>query len=222
MPSRGRFDLSAVVADVLDAGLGILGDVMAGGEIRCVVPSGRRDRHRQSVERAAVAVEIVASDHHLLARGIGDLARRQRAGNRLDPGWTDLVERLAEADAVDITVRRQAGDQHRNVEVAALRIGRLGEQECLAFGFGNAAAVLPAHQGMHLGVLVDRFVDHDEQPLARKREHVLVQVGIAAWMPRRPVAIAFERAQCGGRSSIVHRGLRQTRTLASPVIETKS
>ena len=35
-------------------------------------------------------------------------------------------------------------------------------------------------------------------------------------------AIAFERAQCGGRSSIVHRGLRQTRTLASPVIETKT
>src|SRR4249919_986239 len=41
-----RLDLSAVVADVLDPGLGILGDIVAGREIRCVVPSWRRDRHR--------------------------------------------------------------------------------------------------------------------------------------------------------------------------------
>ena len=220
-PAR-RLDLSAVVADVLDAGVGILGDVVAGGEIRCVVPSRRRDRHRQAVERAAVAVEIVADDHDLLAGRIGDLARRHRIGNGLDPGRADLVERLAEADAVDIAVRRQARDQHRDVEAAAFGIGRLREQERLAFGLGNAAAILPAHQRMHLGVFVDRLVDHDEQPLARKREHVLVQVGIAAWMLRRPVAIAFERAQRGGRSSIVHRRLRQTRTLAPPVIGTKS
>ena len=63
---------------------------------------------------------------------------------------------------------------------------------------------------------------NSRQRLARKRKHVLVQVGIAAWMLRRSVAVAFERAQRGGRSSIVHRRLRQTRTLAPPVTGTKS
>ena len=175
-----RLDLSTVVADILDAGLGILGDVVAGGEIRCVVPSGGRDRYRQSVERAAVPIEGVAGDHYLLAGGVGHFTRRNRIGNGLDPGRADLVKRLAEADAIYIAVRRQARDQHRYIEATAFGIGRLREQERLAFRLGNAPAILPAHQRVHLGVFVDRLVDNDEQAFARKREHVLVQVGIAA------------------------------------------
>ncbi len=207
-PAR-RLELSAIVADVLDAGLGVLGDVMAGGEIRRVVPAGRRDRHRQAVERGAVAIEVVAGDDHLLARRIRHHARRQGRGDRLDPGRPDLLERPAEADAVDLAVRRQPGNQHGDVEAAALGIRRLREQEGLALRLWDAAAILPAHQRVHLGVFVDRLVDHDEQARARQRQHVLVQVGIAARMLGRPVAVARERAQCALRSSIVHRRLRQ-------------
>jgi hypothetical protein len=140
-----------------------------------------------------------------------DEARRDRLGDGLDPGLPDLVERLAEAEAVDVAVRRQAGNQHGYVEATALGIRRLGKEEGLAFRLGNTAAILPAHQGVHFGVFVDRLVDDDEQPRARKREHVLVQVGIVARMLGRPVAVAFERAQCAPRSSLVHRRLRKMR-----------
>ena len=196
-PAR-RLELAAIVADVLDAGLGIPGDVMAGREIRRIVPARRRDRHRQAVERAPVAIEIIAGDDDLVTRRIGDDPRRHRFGDRLDPARPDLVERLAEADAVDVAIGSQAGDQHRRLEAPAFAIGRLREQERLAVLLCDAAAILPAHQRMHLGVLVDRLVHHDEELLARQCEHVLVQIGIAARVPRRPVAVALERAQRAG------------------------
>ena len=110
----------------------------------------------------------------------GHDARRQRVGDGLDPGRADLFERLAEADAVDVAVGGEARDQHRDVEAAALGVGRLGEQERLALRLRDAAAILPAHQRVHLGVFVDRLVDHDQATGARQRQHVLVQIGIAA------------------------------------------
>jgi hypothetical protein len=57
---------------------------------------------------------------------------------------------------------------------------------------------------MHLGVLVDRLIDDEEEPRARQRQHVLVQVGIAARMFRRPVLVAVEHCQRPGRGSIIH------------------
>ena len=65
-PAR-RLDLPAIVADVLDAGVGIGGDVMRRGEERRVVPARRRNRHRQAVERHARLIERLAFDHDLLA-----------------------------------------------------------------------------------------------------------------------------------------------------------
>ena len=118
----------------------------------------------------------------------------------------DVVERLAEADAIDLAVRREARHQHGGVVAAALGVGRLREQERLALGLRDAAAELPAHQRVHLGVFVDRLVDDDQQALARERQHVLVQVGIAARMPGRAVAIALERGAraLSDRPSIHH------------------
>ena len=209
-PAR-RLELSTVVADVLDAGLGILGDVVAGREIGRVVPSRRRNRHGQAVECRAVPVKLAADGHDLLAWRIADDLRRHGIGDGLDPSLPDLVQRLAEADAIDLAVRRQAGHQHGYVEASALGIRGMGEQECLALRLGNAAAILPAHQRVHFGVFVDRLVDDEQQSLACKRKHMLVQVGIAARMPRRPVAVALERLQCAARSSIIHWRLRQAR-----------
>jgi hypothetical protein len=118
--------------------------------------------------------------------------RRNRRVERLDPCRANLVQRPAEPDAVDVPVGRKSRHQHRGIKTAALGIDRLREQERLAFGLRDAAAELPAHQRVHLGVLVDRLVDDHKQPFARKRQHVLVQVGIGARILRRRVAVARE------------------------------
>ena len=53
---------------------------------------------------------------------------------------------------------------------------------------------------MHLGVFVDRLVDDDQQSRARQRQHVLVQVGVAARMS------SAARRDSGRAASIDARG----------------
>ena len=96
------------------------------------------------------------------------------------PARVDLLERAADADAVDFAVGGEPADQHRDVVLAALAVDDVGEQERLAVLLLDAAAELPAHQRVHLGVLVDRPVDRDQQPGLVERADVVVQVGIGA------------------------------------------
>ena len=77
-------------------------------------------------------------------------------GDRALPGRVDLVERAAHADAIDLAARRERADHDRDVVAPALGVGHVGEQERLAVLLRDAAAELPAHQRVHLGVLVDR------------------------------------------------------------------
>ena len=44
----------------------------------------------------------------------------------------------------------------------------------------DAAAELPSHEGVHLGVFVNQPVDLDEKPRLAKRFDMLVQIGIDA------------------------------------------
>ena len=96
----------------------------------------------------------------------------------LDPALVDLLELAADADAVDLAVGGEPADQHRDVVLAALGVGDVGEQERLAVLLLDAAAELPAHQRVHLGVLVDRPIDADELAGFLQRADVVVQVGI--------------------------------------------
>jgi hypothetical protein len=57
---------------------------------------------------------------------------------------------------------------------------------------------------MHLGVFVDRLVDHHEEIVARQRQHVLVQVRIAPCVGRRSVPIAIERGMRFLKGLVVH------------------
>ena len=208
-----RFDLAAVVADVLDAGVRVLGDVVRRGEIRRVVPARRRDRHRQAVEAETGLIERVAQHNDLLARRfrLFDNARLDRRRERLHPGWADFVERLAEADPVDVAAAGQAGDQHGMLVFAALRIHRPGEQERLAIRLLDAAAVLPAHQRMHLGVFVHRLIDNDEPARRGEREHVIVQIGVGARQAL-VVAVAVEdRLVARGRHQVSSEPIRSFR-----------
>ena len=123
---------------------------------------------------------VLAGDDDLVARRVVDEPRRDRLLRRRDPAGVDLLERAVDADAVDFAVGGEPADQHRDVVLAALAVDHVGEQERLAVLLGDAAAELPAHQRVHLGVLVDRPIDPDQLPGLLERAHVVVQVRIGA------------------------------------------
>ena len=177
-----RLHLAAVVAHVLDAAVRVLGDVLRQRSVRRDIPARRRDRQGNTVKPVAGLVERRAGDDDLVARRVVDDARRDRVARRLDPARIDFLERAADADAVNFLVGGKPADQHRHVVFAALAVDDVGEQECLAVLLLDAAAELPAHQRVHLGVLVDRTVDRDQETRLVERAHVVVQVGIG---PRR-------------------------------------
>ena len=156
-----RLHLTTVIAHVLDPGVGILGDVLRQRRVRRDIPARRRDRQRNAVEAVAGLVESRAGDDDLMARRVLDEARADRMSRRLDPACVDFLERAADADAVDLLVGGKPADQHRNVVFAALAVDDVGEQKRLAVLLLDAAAELPAHQRVHLGVLVDRTIDRD-------------------------------------------------------------
>jgi hypothetical protein len=70
----------------------------------------------------------------------------------------------------------------------------LCEQECAPVAFGDTAAIMPADQGMHFGIFVDRLVDDDQQPGAVQRQYMVVQIGIAA-LATAFAAVAFEHTR---------------------------
>src|SRR6266404_4851464 len=171
-----RLHVAAIVAEILDAGVGNLGDVLRQRRIGRDVPAGRRNRQRNAVEPVARLVQGLAGDHDVMAWRLTDNARRDRVLRRLDPAFVDFVEPAADANAIDFPVRGEHTDRDRNVVFALLAVDHVGEQECLAILLLDAAAELPAHQRVHFGVLVDRPVDGDEQAGLIECLDVIVQV----------------------------------------------
>ena len=77
-----RLHLAAVVAHVLDAGVGILGDVLRQRGVGRDVPARRRDRHRNAVEALPGLSSVLAGDDDLVARRV---RRRCAAGSGSAP-----------------------------------------------------------------------------------------------------------------------------------------
>src|SRR5262249_32134565 len=128
----------------------------------------------------SLAAECRALDDDLVAdRGLDD-PRRDRVGDRVIPPRLDLRERHTHAGAVDRAVGGDRTDHHRNRIAATPTIDHVGEEECLAVGFGHAPDELPAYERMKLGVLVDRTIDGDEEALASQRFEMLVEIRVAA------------------------------------------
>src|SRR5262249_42282963 len=144
------------------------------------------------VQPLAWSIELLTADHDLLTGSTAHDFRLDGGAQRAYPRRPDLIERHAHADAVHLAARRQSRGEDGGIEAGPVAVGRLSEQECLAVLLLDAAAKLPAHQRMHLGVFVDRLVHYDEQPLAREPAHVIVQVGIAA---RRVAALRREAGE---------------------------
>ena len=130
-----------------------------------------------------------------------DRTRRDWGGQRLHPGGVDLVKPATEADAVDFRIGGKSRNQDRDIVAGAFAIGGLREQERPPVGLGDTAAILPADQRMHFGIFVDRLIDDDQQPGAMQRQHMIVQIGIAALALG---AVAFEHTRNFVRSA--HQG----------------
>src|SRR5262249_49906023 len=67
-------------------------------------------------------------------------------------------------------------DRDREIIAAAGAVDHVGEQERAARALGEAALELPAHQGMQLGVLVDRTVDAHEQTARLERGEMGLEI----------------------------------------------
>src|SRR4029077_7377204 len=91
----------------------------------------------------------------------------------------DLVERAAHAHAINLAARRERADHPRGGVAPGPRGHPSREEKRLALALLDAAAELPAHQRMQLGVLVDRALDGNQQAGALQRIEMVVQVGIA-------------------------------------------
>ncbi len=108
----------------------------------------------------------------------GNLHGRNRIRFSLSPELIHFRRIGAETDAVNAPIRRQDADGNRDVVPLTLSVDGLLKQECLAVFLFDAATKLPAHQGVHLLVFVDRFFDPDQQTFAFKLGQVVVQVRI--------------------------------------------
>ena len=174
----GRFERRAVSAHVLNAALGIARDAQRRGEIRRGVEARRRDRHRQTRKTAAGPPQIVARDHHLLARRVGDRDGRDRLRDRMQPRLADVFDGLAHAHRVDARRGRERAHGYGNVVAPAFRIDDVREEERAPLIFRYAAQELPAHQRMQLGVLVDGPVDADEKTLRLEVGKMLLEIEV--------------------------------------------
>ena len=94
------------------------------------------------------------------------------------PVLLDVLDLAADADAVDFAVGGQDAHRDRDVVPAAGAVDDVFEQKSLALRFRDAAAELPAHERMHLGVFVDRPLHADQQPLPLERSDMRMQVRI--------------------------------------------
>src|SRR5260370_22180466 len=94
------------------------------------------------------------------------------------PFRRDIIDVAADADAVDLAIGSEDPYRNRNVVASAGAVDHVLEQEPLALRFRNAAAELPAHQSVHLGVFVDWPLHAEKQAIAFQGSDVGVQVRI--------------------------------------------
>ena len=170
----GGLDLAAVVADVADAGIRILGDPVAGGQVRPVVEPGRRDGHRELVEAAVVQETVADVDLFLDRTGVHHL-RRQRTGHRRGPLLEAFAGLAAHAHGVDGLVGSQRPQHHRGLVTPPLGIHHVLEEKRLPLVVRQPQE-LPAHQRMQLRILVHRGSHAQQQALPVQQVEVFPEV----------------------------------------------
>ena len=168
------FDMAAVVADVDDAGLRVLGEpVRRRGKRRAVVAWSRNWNWKFS--ETAFLQQVRSRVNDFMHRRIIDDARRYRIRLRLIPAVDDLLRFALKPEAVNLSRRRQCADDDRNIVLASLRIDHVSKHKCAALLFRKPAK-LPAHQRHQFGIFVDLLVDLDQQTRLVQRRNVFSQV----------------------------------------------
>ncbi len=167
-----------VIPDILPPGVGVLGDEHRARRIGRIVEAGCRNRNWQAVDALARLVERRTLHHDVLAGRIFDEHRLVLVLFGIVPLFLDIFDLAADADAVNLPIRGKDSHRHRHVVAASCAVDDVLEQECLALRFRNAAAKLPAHQWVHLGIFVDWTLHADQQALLLQGGDVRVQVWI--------------------------------------------
>ncbi|MEA3220338.1 MAG: hypothetical protein OZX49_01444 [Immundisolibacter sp.] len=169
------FYLTAVVADVVDAGLGVLGDPVREGGVRPVVVAGRGNRNREFAQ-AAVLGQRGAHVDFFLTRRVGDHFRRQGIAQRVGNQLQQVVARLhAKAGLEDFPRRRQAADGQIAAEAAPVGAAHVLEQKAAPLVFLQAAELEP-DQRMGFGLDGDRRVDFPQQVAGAQVLYVLPKI----------------------------------------------
>src|SRR5262245_4850390 len=123
-------------------------------------------------------VQVLPCVDNFLTRRLLNNVRLYWVGKCPDPGVSDILDLAAHPDGIDLIVTRKAANQNGNVILASFTVGEIGEEKSLPVLRRDAPAELPAHQRVHLGVLVDQPIDFDEKPGIAKRFDMLVKIGI--------------------------------------------
>jgi len=123
-------------------------------------------------------VQGIILKHELLARWIVNKHWLDLVVLGEIPFRFDVLNLAADAEAVDFAIGGENPDRHRDVIAAALAVNNALEKEALALGFRDAAAELPAHERMHLGIFVDRALHPDQQPLLLQGSDMCVEIWI--------------------------------------------
>ncbi len=97
---------------------------------------------------------------------------------RSHAGPISSIRAHVHADAINFRIGGNRSDRDGDIVAASLRVDDVGEQECLAVSFRDAAAKLPAHQRVHFRILVHRRIDTMEKPSRIQPAEMLVQVGV--------------------------------------------
>ena len=84
--------------------------------------------------------------------------------------------RPAHPHGIDFRRRRKRANRNRHVVALPARIDHVGEQKSAPLIFPQPTLELPAHQGMQLGILVDRPIDAQEQPARIERREMILEV----------------------------------------------
>src|SRR5713226_2146262 len=172
-------DMAPVISDIANACLRILRHPMASSDKRCAVKTRSRDRDRE-LKKASCALQVVPFLDDLLNRPAPDDDRLNRAAKSSVPFFPKLFWTGVEAQSVDVFRTCHHTYGHGDIVAPPLGVCNLLEEKAAPLLFRQPAAVLPAHQRMHLRVLVDLAPHADEQPFALERGHVFMQIRVSS------------------------------------------
>src|SRR5262245_57033843 len=159
--SRWAFYLTAIVANVDETGLRIFGKPVRSGRKRRAIVARCRDRNWKFPQAAFVHEQRSPMDF-FMDRSIINDPRRNRMALRFVPTIDNLLGFALEPEAIDVSRSSQSSDHHRNIVLPPLDVRDIREHERPPFVLRQAAK-LPPHQWHQFGVLVDLFVDFDQQ-----------------------------------------------------------